>query len=168
MQHAGGRYAHRNCGLREHDGLPRGPGPRCSPAVAADERDGGRGTLDRTAARLPFRAIADWTSSSLRSAVAAILACRAACSRLAHPALRRRRQACRARPHPVVGSSGTGAPRQLSIAVSTVLRQSAGGGARSPETGPRDLRSVRTMRPIRLPTACARQPGTTRRVSARG
>jgi len=99
VQRAGGRYAHRNCGLRVQDGLPRGPGPRCSPAVAADERDGGRGTLDRTAARLPFRAIADRTSSLLRPAAAAILACRAACSRLAHPASRRRWQACRARPH---------------------------------------------------------------------
>ena len=36
----------------------RAPEPGYSAAVAADERDGGRGTLDRTAANLPLSTIA--------------------------------------------------------------------------------------------------------------
>jgi hypothetical protein len=44
---------------------PRGPGPRLRPAVAADERDGGRDTPDRTAAKLPSAALANQTSPLL-------------------------------------------------------------------------------------------------------
>ena len=37
-------------GYGEHDGPPRGPWTRAAGAVAADERDGGLGALDMSAA----------------------------------------------------------------------------------------------------------------------
>ena len=45
---------------------PRGPPePRLRPAVAADERDGGRDMPDRTAAKLPSGTLAGQTSPLL-------------------------------------------------------------------------------------------------------
>lgn len=43
----------------------RAPEPRLRPAVAADERDGGRDMPDRTAAKLPSAALAGQTSPLL-------------------------------------------------------------------------------------------------------
>ena len=88
-QHAAGRYANRNCGLRATEAgtdLARGPWTRPQHRHRPISGPGGRGTLDRTAATVPFGTIAGRISPLLQSAAAAISACRSAFSRLAQPA----------------------------------------------------------------------------------
>ena len=126
------------------------------PAAAppsADKR-GGRGTLDRPAAKVPFGTIAGRTSPLLRSAAAAISACRSAFSRLAQSASRHRWPACRARQHPL-GPQPASACQDN--AVLPYIRhygsywRHAGGCARRPENGPRDVRFGAHAPPIRVP-----------------
>ena len=138
--------------------LPAGLDSCCSPAVAADERDGGRGTLDRTAARLPFRAIADSDLIVAPAGCGGDLRLPGCLFAPGSPGVTA----------PLASLPSSAAPRRwperhrgaetaqyCSIWGITAVswRRCARAGY-----GPRDLRSVRTMRPVRLPTDCLCAP----------